>query len=171
MVVVNESLLYAVAANKQKLYLQQTDTPLSNISSADYATARLVAEYTNHSLAESEYSRRAAALKVEHWGTDNMPRENDDLPICRNVLAWGAKGDGKTDDTVAINRAIRKAMHDVRHCGGVGFTACDPNNTPAAVYIPSGTYLISNSIVLGANTRLTGDVSPLTSYSPPPFVY
>lgn len=52
------------------------------------------------------------------WYADNM---------VVNVLAWGAKGDGVTDDRVAIQQAI----NSVAATGG-------------AVYFPTGTYLVAS---------------------------
>ncbi len=52
-----------------------------------------------------------------------------------NVKKYGAKGDGKTDDTRAIRSAIKYAL-DRR----VRFVA------PKMVYFPKGTYLISNTL-------------------------
>jgi hypothetical protein len=52
-----------------------------------------------------------------------------------NVRDHGAKGDGKTDDTAAITAAVRFAF------AGEGRYA-----TPAFIYFPTGTYLVSGPI-------------------------
>lgn len=57
-----------------------------------------------------------------------------------NVADFGAKGDGKTNDTKAIQEAVSQAARDG---GGV-------------VYIPNGTYII-DFIDIGANTILRGE--------------
>jgi parallel beta-helix repeat protein len=54
-----------------------------------------------------------------------------------SVKDFGAKGDGVTDDTVAINRALTD---------GAG----------KEVYFPTGTYSISSTLVIQSNTRLAG---------------
>ncbi|KAK3366367.1 pectate lyase superfamily protein-domain-containing protein [Podospora didyma] len=60
--------------------------------------------------------------------------------IFRNVVDYGAKGDGKTDDTEAINKAIA----DGQRCG----MGCSSSTIkPALVYIPPGTYRINTPIV------------------------
>ena len=56
-----------------------------------------------------------------------------------NVKDFGAKGDGSTDDTVAIRNAVAA-------CSG------------AQLYFPSGTYLVSGIIDLVANMSIIGDI-------------
>ncbi|KJR86111.1 glucan 1,3-beta-glucosidase [Sporothrix schenckii 1099-18] len=72
--------------------------------------------------------------------------------IFRNVKDYGAVGDGVTDDTAAINAAISAG----NRCGGL--TACvGSTTTPAVVYFPTGTYMISSSIVDYYYTQIIGD--------------
>ena len=52
-----------------------------------------------------------------------------------NVKSYGAKGDGVTDDTIAINNAINSI-----------------NNNTSIVWFPKGTYMIN-----GANTHKPGE--------------
>jgi Pectate lyase superfamily protein len=54
----------------------------------------------------------------------------------KNVKDYGAKGDGVTDDTAAIQRAISEGRS-----WGV-----DYSGKPRSVYFPAGTYLVSNTI-------------------------
>ncbi|KAK3939307.1 pectate lyase superfamily protein-domain-containing protein [Diplogelasinospora grovesii] len=76
--------------------------------------------------------------------------------VFRNVMDYGAKGDGATDDTDAINKAIA----DGSRCG----QGCSSQTTtPALVYFPPGTYLVSKPIVQLYYTQFVGDaVSPPT---------
>lgn len=60
--------------------------------------------------------------------------------IIINVKTFGAEGDGETDDTKAIQAALDYAVT----LGG------------ATVFIPIGTYVISNTILVPANTYLLG---------------
>lgn len=72
----------------------------------------------------------------------------------RNVKDYGAKGDGRTDDTAAINKAIS----DGGRCG----SACGSSTVlPAVVYFPQGTYLVSSSVIQYYNTQFLGDVRQL----------
>jgi hypothetical protein len=70
--------------------------------------------------------------------------------VWRNVMDYGAKGDGVTDDTAAIQLAITSGGRCGANCGS-------STVYPATVYFPSGTYLISGSIVQYFNTKLLGN--------------
>jgi hypothetical protein len=90
-----------------------------------------------------------------------------DYRIFRNVKDWGAKGDGGmhtdvlaensadcclvTDDTAAINNIIS----DGNRCGGPGCVGS--TTTPAIIYFPPGTYIISTPIVSFYYTQIIGD--------------
>ncbi|KAH9988425.1 pectate lyase superfamily protein-domain-containing protein [Xylariaceae sp. FL0662B] len=69
----------------------------------------------------------------------------------RNVKDFGAKGDGTTDDTAAITAAMNQP--DDRCLQGCASTT----TTPAIVYFPAGTYMISSSIVPPYFTQMIGD--------------
>jgi len=70
--------------------------------------------------------------------------------IFRNVMDFGAKGDGVTDDSAAINAAISS--------GGRCGQGCDSSTTtPALVYFPPGTYAVSSPIIQYYYTQLVGD--------------
>lgn len=64
----------------------------------------------------------------------------------------GAKGDGKTDDTAAINAAIAAA----NNCGK-GCLSSSIKGT--LIYFPPGTYLISSPINAYYYTQIVGNVS------------
>jgi glucan 1,3-beta-glucosidase len=77
---------------------------------------------------------------IEHQGIASFNNRTS-YQVFRNVKTYGAKGDGRTDDTAAIQRAIT----DGNRCTP-GF--CESSTTtPALVYFPSGTYVISASII------------------------
>uniref|UniRef100_L2FRZ3 Glucan-beta-glucosidase n=1 Tax=Colletotrichum fructicola (strain Nara gc5) TaxID=1213859 RepID=L2FRZ3_COLFN len=74
--------------------------------------------------------------------------------IFRNVKDYGAKGDGATDDTVAI----QAAMDEGNRCG----FGCDSSTTtPALVYFPAGTYVVSKPIAMKYYTHMVGDATNL----------
>lgn len=62
-----------------------------------------------------------------------------------------SKGDGVTDDTETINNAIKDGDRCGANCGSSSVK-------PAVVYFPSGTYLVSSSILAYYNTQLIGNV-------------
>ncbi|KAI2642673.1 glycoside hydrolase family 55 protein [Xylaria nigripes] len=77
--------------------------------------------------------------------------EEPNYKIFRNVMDYGAKGDGTTDDTEAINKAVTDGP-------GRCIENCDSRTThPAIVYFPSGTYLVSKPIVQTYYTQFVGD--------------
>ena len=74
--------------------------------------------------------------------------------VFRNIKDYGATGDGTTDDTVAINAAIT----DGNRCG----QGCDSSTvTPALVYFPPGTYLVSAPLIQYYYTQFVGDAITL----------
>lgn len=78
---------------------------------------------------------------IKHQGLASFNPNPDNYTIFRNVRDFGARGDGVTDDTAAIQRAVTQG----NRCGP---SACESStNTPAVVYFPEGTYLISSSII------------------------
>ncbi|KAI1115122.1 glycoside hydrolase family 55 protein [Nemania sp. NC0429] len=75
--------------------------------------------------------------------------------VYRNVKDYGAKGDGTTDDTDAINKAITDGP-------GRCIDKCDSRTThPAIVFFPSGTYLVKKPIVQTYYTQFVGDAHNL----------
>ncbi|KAH5162475.1 hypothetical protein HBH69_012330 [Parastagonospora nodorum] len=74
--------------------------------------------------------------------------------VFRNVKELGAKGDGVSDDTDIINEIIASGDR----CG----LKCDSStNTPAIIYFPAGTYLISKPIIQYYYTQFVGDATNL----------
>lgn len=94
---------------------------------------------------------------MKHVGPEkwNQPKKQDVTNISkvwRSVKDYGAKGDGKTDDTAAINRAISDGGRCGPECGA-------STKVPAVIYFPAGTYLVSSPIIQYYNTQFLGDVS------------
>ena len=85
---------------------------------------------------------------IKRQGT--VPFGSSDYKIFRNVHDYGAKGDGSSDDTAAINKAIS----DGNRCG----KGCDSSTTtPAIIYFPPGTYVVSAPMVSYYYSQLVGD--------------
>jgi glucan 1,3-beta-glucosidase len=78
---------------------------------------------------------------IKHQGLASFNPNVSSYQTFRNVKDYGAKGDGRSDDTAAIQRAITEG----NRCTP-GF--CESSTTtPAIVYFPGGTYIISSSII------------------------
>lgn len=88
---------------------------------------------------------------IKHQGIASFNPNSKDYKIFRNVKDYGAKGDGVSDDTAAIQRAITEGNR------------CTPGycesttTTPALVYFPGGTYIISSSIIDYYYTQIIGN--------------
>ncbi|KZZ91766.1 glucan 1,3-beta-glucosidase GLUC78 precursor [Moelleriella libera RCEF 2490] len=90
------------------------------------------------------------------WWLSSIQRQGkpafggQDYKVFRNVKDYGARGDGSSDDTAAINRAVSDGQRCGQHCDS-------STTTPALVYFPPGTYLVSKPIVQLYYTQLVGD--------------
>ncbi|KAJ3796108.1 exo-beta-1,3-glucanase [Lentinula aff. detonsa] len=88
---------------------------------------------------------------ITHQGTAAYNADPSSYQVFRNVMDFGAKGDGVTDDTAAINSAISSGDR-------CGLGSCNSSTvTPAVVFFPSGTYLVSTPLDLYYYTQLIGD--------------
>ncbi|KAH7904582.1 pectate lyase superfamily protein-domain-containing protein [Hygrophoropsis aurantiaca] len=88
---------------------------------------------------------------ITHQGTSAFNANPSSYQVFRNVKDFGAVGDGVTDDTAAIN----SAMSSGNRCGD---GSCSSSTlTPAIVYFPSGTYLVSSAINTYYYTQMIGD--------------
>ena len=77
------------------------------------------------------------------------------VPTLINVKAdaYGAKGDGVTDDTVAINKALSAISQFSVNAGGVTFY------TAARVYFPAGIYKITGPLIYFSGSVVVGDLA------------
>jgi hypothetical protein len=92
------------------------------------------------------WMQNIARKGIVPWGDDST------YAVFRNVRDYGATGNGVTDDTAAIKRA----MNDGKRCG----EKCNGSTTKnAIVYFPPGTYLISTTIPLPFGTQVIGDAN------------
>jgi glucan 1,3-beta-glucosidase len=107
-----------------------------------------------------DHTRRATT--DDYWlsslGPDgSSPFAASGYQFFRNVMDFGAVGDGVTDDTAAINRAVAyfsSSDGSDQRCG----ESCGSSSTLGAViYFPSGTYLISTPIVQYYYTQFVGN--------------
>ncbi|KAI1278309.1 glycoside hydrolase family 55 protein [Xylaria sp. FL0933] len=92
---------------------------------------------------------------IAHQGISAFNDNPTTYKVYRNVKDYGAVGDGKHDDTVAINNAISDGS---RCAPGV---CASSSTTNAVVYFPAGEYLVSSSIVSYYATLLVGNPNDL----------
>ncbi|KAF2271851.1 exo-beta-1,3-glucanase [Westerdykella ornata] len=86
---------------------------------------------------------------IKHQGVAAFNNDKG-FKVFRNVKDYGAKGDGSTDDTDAINAAVA----DGNRCG----QGCDSSTTtPVILYFPAGTYIVSKPIIQYYYTQFIGD--------------
>uniref|UniRef100_A0A0W0FZR5 Rhamnogalacturonase A/B/Epimerase-like pectate lyase domain-containing protein n=1 Tax=Moniliophthora roreri TaxID=221103 RepID=A0A0W0FZR5_MONRR len=88
---------------------------------------------------------------IAHEGVAAFNPSLAEYQVFRNVKSYGAVGDGVHDDGPAINAAIAAG----NRCGGG--TCPSSTVTPAIVYFPKGTYLVSSPIIAYYYTQLIGD--------------
>lgn len=132
--------------------------PLLLITDEIAAAAALVAEADVKP--NANVTRRAAtAGKGAFWMQDiarkgTVPWGDDPkYVVFRNVMDYGAVGDGSSDDTKAINKAM-----------GTNSTRCDRgcNGSTiknAIVYFPPGNYLVSSTLAMPFGTQIIGDAN------------
>ncbi|KAH0372502.1 glycoside hydrolase family 55 protein, partial [Aureobasidium melanogenum] len=88
---------------------------------------------------------------IKHQGIAAFNPSPSTYQVFRNVKDFGAKGDGVTDDTAAIQAAISSG-------GRCAPGSCSSTTTtPAIVYFPAGTYMISSSIIDYYYTQIIGN--------------
>ncbi|KAF3087237.1 hypothetical protein TWF569_011355 [Orbilia oligospora] len=92
--------------------------------------------------------------QVQHQGLAAFNSNPQSYQVFRNVKDFGAKGDGVTDDSDAINAAIQ--------AGNRCMKGCDSSTTqPGLIYFPSGTYLVTKPIIAVYYSQLVGDAATL----------
>lgn len=112
--------------------------------------------YENQTLHVEIESNRTKRQNAAYWLANAQHGVNPLAPtgykFFRNVKDYGAQGDGVTDDTAAINRAIADGGRCGKECGSTTVLS-------ALVYVPPGTYLISQPLLQYYYTQFVGDVN------------
>ncbi|KAJ5220442.1 CAZyme family GH55 [Penicillium chermesinum] len=117
-----------------------TPTPSSSVSHLKGAVSKVQADAASFWLED-----------IKHQGVAAFNPDPSGYKVFRNVKDYGAAGDGTTDDTAAINKAIS----DGGRFGPAGGETS--TTTPAIVYFPAGTYLVSAPIIDYYFTQIIGN--------------
>ena len=88
---------------------------------------------------------------ITHNGISPFIWNGNSWTVFRNVKDYGAVGDGVTDDTASIQKAIN---YGGKGAAGNGFGT---TGAPAVVYFPAGTYALNSSIQLFLDIVLIGN--------------
>lgn len=88
----------------------------------------------------------------------------NDLGMGLNVQWWGAKGDGKADDTAAIQAALDTAAAQV-------YTGPSGNMLGQVVFAPRGVYLVSATVLVGTGVNFNGNDSLMVAKAASVFEY
>ncbi|RDW84364.1 hypothetical protein BP6252_01954 [Coleophoma cylindrospora] len=151
----------ALSVNSEKLAIPEVDTVVGKVIDrlGDYVKYHgndsVAGNISSHDGMASVLPRQATPYWYEaiaHQGISAFGTSG--YTVYRNVKDYGAKGDGIADDTAAINAAISAG-------GRCGQGCSSSTTTPAVVYFPAGTYLISSSIVDYYYTQLIGNPNSL----------
>ncbi|KAK6507602.1 hypothetical protein TWF481_006029 [Arthrobotrys musiformis] len=101
-------------------------------------------------LLKNDYFKVHPNSNFHHKLPNRLWHKNSSYPVYRNVKCWGAKGDGVTDDTDAIIRALTEGK------------TCQGSNCknfyipPSLVYFPKGEYIVGKTLPIYKNTQVIG---------------
>ncbi len=102
----------------------------------------------DNTIAASHKTNASASVFIDAWHHNAVTAEVKaiefavgPLPTNFNVMSYGAKADGVTDDTAAINAAALAASTQAKH---------------GLVVLPPGTYKVTDAIVLTGSVTITG---------------
>ncbi|KAH7333308.1 exo-1,3-beta-D-glucanase [Rhexocercosporidium sp. MPI-PUGE-AT-0058] len=168
---------YSDTKNKRSMLKERSDyANLFTVNSTIAAAAAMVAEAdaAQSNMTVKDYSipitipqrqpqRRDMEKRAGTFWMENIVNggqipyggaDNNGYKVFRNVKDYGAVGDGLTDDSAAI----KKAMTEGNRCGA----SCGASSVKGAViYFPheSGNYLISSPIEMYYHTQMIGDAN------------
>jgi glucan 1,3-beta-glucosidase len=89
--------------------------------------------------------------EIDHNGISPFIVNGTSWKVYRNVKDYGAKGDGVTDDAVAVQAAIDAGGR------GPGGNGLGTTGAPAVIYFPEGKYVLSKTINSYVDTFLIGN--------------
>ncbi|EGO54182.1 hypothetical protein NEUTE1DRAFT_49844 [Neurospora tetrasperma FGSC 2508] len=133
-----------------------TTTTTTDISTTTDVTTTTGTTTTNPTTTTATTTSTASPTACSDYWLENIAHQGlapyaiPGYSVFRSVRDFGARGDGINDDTDAINAAISSG----NRCG----PGCDGSTTsPALVYFPPGTYLVSRPIIDYYYTQIIGN--------------
>ncbi|KAI0129129.1 pectate lyase superfamily protein-domain-containing protein [Xylariales sp. AK1849] len=150
----------ATGSSSDSYTVSHSSGSLSSNSATVSGTASASSVSSSYSTTSSSTSSSASSTAsacsywledIESQGIAPFQSGSASYAVFRNVKDYGAKGDGQTDDTAAINRAIS----DGNRCAPG--SCASSTTTPALVYFPSGTYVVSGAIIDYYYTQIIGN--------------
>lgn len=146
---------YAIPSNDTNFPPQRLQQPDGLSSYVSGWSERGISSASNTTSSAEERRERAKRETDTYWMVTMQKRGRSPFApagyqVWRNVKDYGAHGDGVTDDTAAINKAIADGDRCGANCGSSTIY-------PAVVYFPPGKYLVSSSIIQYYNTQFLGD--------------
>ncbi|KAJ5638651.1 pectin lyase-like protein [Penicillium herquei] len=130
--------------------LSVTGSLNSPITSDAQLSSFVKAEKNDHKSNGFKLTRRTSDFWMDGITHGVSPFAPSDYQFYRNVMDYGATGDGSTDDTAAINRAISDGNRCGENCGSTSVLG-------ALVYFPAGTYVVSTPIIQYYYSQFVGD--------------
>ncbi|KAI0179871.1 glycoside hydrolase family 55 protein [Hypoxylon sp. FL1284] len=155
--VLGERLVIPEVQQAVNAQLQEFNGYIGNSSSSAVHDVLSASIHSAHKSRSSQANIEERAITtywyetIAHQGISAFNANKATYKVYRNVKDYGAKGDGRTDDTAAINRAIS----DGNRCAPGSCSSSSTTN--AVVYFPAGTYIVSSSIVDYYATNLIGN--------------
>ena len=136
----------------QELFIGNTEATGGNTQVLTNATD--LASVVNYSFVSDTSVVSQTGSSLAQPVVRSLQNQLDDAWV--NVKAYGAQGDGITDDTAAINRAIQDLYTKILS------TSEAVQQARKAVWLPSGVYVISEPLLLYPQVRLVGEHSVTT---------
>src|SRR3569833_1001385 len=124
-----------------------------------FAVARALAHPGGKTIGDQQQHKVQSAsgywyANIAHDGISPTIKNGKNWTVFRNVMDYGAKGDGISDDAAAIQKAIDTGDSSGTRAAGRSFGM---TGQPAVVYFPPGTYAVKSTISNRVGTILMGD--------------
>jgi hypothetical protein len=133
------------STGQYKYFRQSTQQLYDSLYNVVY-TSKFTAVGASGQISYSNDGITWTSLSFSYGGNSTVRSLQRKLDDFVSVKDFGAKGDGITDDTESINRALYELY-------------CRTNNFPARknLYFPAGNYIVSGSINVPSHARIIGE--------------